>query len=54
LVEDGDPLTRESYLNINNIDEDDLAAEQKSELPDPVSEADDRGAGHVGDVRDRD
>jgi hypothetical protein len=33
LVEYGDPLTRESYLNINNIDEDDLDAEQESELP---------------------
>jgi hypothetical protein len=27
------PLTRESYLNINNVDEDDLDAEQESELP---------------------
>jgi hypothetical protein len=33
LVEYGDPLTRESYLNINNVDEDDLDAEQESELP---------------------
>ena len=33
LVEYGDPLTRESYLSINNVDEDDLDAEQESELP---------------------
>lgn len=33
LVEYGYPLTRESYLNINNVDEDDLDAEQESELP---------------------
>ena len=32
LVEYGYPLTRESYLNINNVDEDDLDAEQESEL----------------------
>ena len=29
LVEYGDPLTRESYLNINNVDEDALDAEQE-------------------------
>ena len=29
FVEDGDPLTRESYLNVNNIDEDALDAEQE-------------------------
>jgi hypothetical protein len=28
----GYPLTRESYLNINNVDENDLDAEQESEL----------------------
>ena len=33
LVEYGYSLTRESYLNINNVDEDDLDAEQESELP---------------------
>ena len=33
LVEYGYPLTRESYLNINNVDKDDLDAEQESELP---------------------
>ena len=33
LVEHCDPLTRESYLNINNVDEDDLDAEQERELP---------------------
>jgi hypothetical protein len=33
LVEYGSPLTRESYLNINNVDEEDLDAEQESELP---------------------
>ena len=33
LVEYGDPLTRESYLNINNVDEDDLDAEQEIDLP---------------------
>jgi hypothetical protein len=33
LVEYGDPLTRQSYLNINNVNEDDLDAEQESELP---------------------
>ena len=33
LVEYGYPLTRESYLNINNVDEEDLDAEQESELP---------------------
>ena len=33
LVEDGYPLTRESYLNINNVDEEELDAEQESELP---------------------
>jgi hypothetical protein len=33
LVEYGYPLTRKSYLNINNVDEEDLDAEQESELP---------------------
>ncbi len=33
LVEKGLPLTRENYLNLNNVDEDDLGAEQESELP---------------------
>jgi hypothetical protein len=33
LVDYGAPLTRESYLNMNNVDEDDLDAEQESELP---------------------
>jgi len=39
LVEYGDPLTRESYLNINNVDEDDLDAEQEGELPDLFQES---------------
>jgi hypothetical protein len=39
LVEYGYSLTRESYLNINNIDEDDLDAEQESELPDLFQES---------------
>jgi hypothetical protein len=30
LVEYGDPLTRERYLNINNVDEDDLDAERET------------------------
>jgi hypothetical protein len=33
LVEYGYPLTRKGYLNINNVDEEDLDAEQESELP---------------------
>jgi hypothetical protein len=33
LVKCGLPLTRENYLNLNNVDEDDLDAEQESELP---------------------
>ncbi len=33
LVKYGLPLTRENYLNLNNVDEDDLDAEQESELP---------------------
>ena len=53
LVEYGDPLTRESYLNINNVDENDLDAEQER-VACSVSSVDDRGAGRVGDVRDRD
>ena len=32
LVAYGYSLTRESYLNINNVDQDDLDAEQESEL----------------------
>jgi len=39
LVEYGDPLTRESYLNVNNVEEDDLDAEQESELPDLFQES---------------
>ena len=39
LVEYGDPLTRESYLNINNVDEDDLDAEQEIDLPDLFQES---------------
>jgi hypothetical protein len=39
LVEYGYSLTRESYLNINNVDEDDLDAEQESELPDLFQES---------------
>jgi hypothetical protein len=35
----GDPLTRESYLNISNVEEDDLDAEQESELPDLFQES---------------
>ena len=33
LVSRGLPLTRENYLDLNNVDEDDLDAEQESELP---------------------
>jgi hypothetical protein len=33
LVEYGYPLTRENYLNLNNVDADDLDAEQEGELP---------------------
>ena len=33
LVKNGLPLTRENYLNLNNVDEDDLDAEQEGELP---------------------
>ena len=33
LVRNGLPLTRENYLNLNNVDVNDLDAEQKSELP---------------------
>ena len=33
LVKYGLPLTRKNYLNLNNVDEDDLDAEQESELP---------------------
>jgi len=54
LVEYGYPLTRESYLNINNVDEEDLDAEQESETASSVSRVDGRGADRVGDVRDRD
>jgi len=46
LVEYGDPLTREGYLNINHVDEDDLDAEQESELP--ISGVDDRGVSRRG------
>jgi hypothetical protein len=38
LVEYGGALTRESYLNVNNVDEDDLDAEQKIGLPDLFQE----------------
>ena len=33
LVKYGLPLTRENYPNLNNVDEDDLDAEQEGELP---------------------
>jgi hypothetical protein len=33
LIVYGLPLTRENYLNLNNVDEDDLDAEQEGELP---------------------
>ena len=33
LVKYGLPLTRENYLNLKNVDEDDLDAEQEGELP---------------------
>ena len=33
LVKRGLPLTRENYLNLNNVDKDDLDAEQEGELP---------------------
>ena len=40
LVAYGYALTRgESYLNINNVDEDDLDAEQEGELPDLFQES---------------
>ena len=39
LVEYGYPLTRESYLNINNVDEEDLDAEQEGELPEIFQES---------------
>ena len=39
LVEHCDPLTRESYLNINNVDEDDLEAEQEIDLLDLFQES---------------
>jgi hypothetical protein len=34
LLEYGYSLTHESYLSINNVDEDDLDAEQEIDLPD--------------------
>jgi hypothetical protein len=39
LVEYGYPLTRKSYLNINNVDEDDLEAEQEIDLLDLFQES---------------
>jgi hypothetical protein len=33
LLKQGLPLTRENYLNLNNVDEEDLDTEQESELP---------------------
>jgi hypothetical protein len=33
LVKQGLPPTRENYLNLNNVDEENLDAEQESELP---------------------
>jgi hypothetical protein len=33
LVNYGLPLTRENYLSLNSVDEDDIDAEQESELP---------------------
>jgi hypothetical protein len=33
LLKQGLPLTRENYLNLNNVDEEKLDAEQESELP---------------------
>ena len=39
LVEYGYSLTRESYLNMNNVDEDDLDAEQEIDLPDLFQES---------------
>jgi len=33
LIKCGLPLTRENYLSLNDVDEDDLDAEQESELP---------------------
>jgi len=35
----GDSLTRESYLDINNVDQDDLDAEQEGGLPDLFQES---------------
>ena len=39
LVEYGYSLTRKSYLNINNVDEDDLDAEPERKLPDRFQES---------------
>jgi hypothetical protein len=39
LVEYGYSLTHESYLSINNVDEDDLDAEQEIDLPDLFQES---------------
>ena len=39
LVDYGYSLTRESYLNINNVDEDHLDAEQEIDLPDLFQES---------------
>jgi hypothetical protein len=33
LLKQGLPLTRKNYLDLNNVDEEDLDAEQESELP---------------------
>jgi hypothetical protein len=54
LVKNGLPLTRENYLNLNNVDEDDLDAEQEGELPQLFQQSMVERAGRVGDVRDRD
>jgi hypothetical protein len=39
LVECGYSLTRESYFNINNLDGEDLDAEQEIDLPDLFQES---------------
>jgi hypothetical protein len=39
LIEYGLPLTRENYLNLNDVDENDLDAELESELPHVLQES---------------
>jgi hypothetical protein len=55
LVEYGNSLTRESNLNINNVDEDDLVAEQEIDLPDLFQESmiEDRVASVIFEIERR-